>query len=141
MSVTNDLKRIAEEKFSGYSWIYDDWKSADRKLGKVDVPAIVCIMPVGGTLSFRRGRVWDSPNCLLCFLDKVKRDADGADNEEVLERMKEEAARFVGEMNKSGLFEPIDGDVPYDTVLEGTANVLTGIAMSLTIKEVKGLCL
>lgn len=141
MNVTGNMEKIAAEKFSGYSWIYDDWKSADRALAKADVPAIVCIMPAGGTLTFRRGRAWDSPNCLLCFLDKVKRDADGQDNEAVFERMKAEAARFVGEMNRSGLFEQIDGDVPYDTIIEGTANVLTGVALSLTIKEAKGICL
>lgn len=141
MNVIEKLKKIASEKFGDFSWVYDDWKSADRVLAKVDTPAIVCIMPSGGTLTFRRGRVWDSPNCLLCFLDMVKRDADGEEKEIAFGRMKEEAARFVSEMNKSGLFEPIEGGVDYDTISEGTANILTGLALSLTIKEAESLCL
>lgn len=141
MSVEKKLKQIAKESFSNFAWVFDDWKSADRALARVDVPAIVCIMPTGGTLTFRRGRVWDSPNCYLAFLDKVERDANGANNEEVFEWMKGAAVRFVNEMNKSGMFEPIDGDVVYDTIVEGTANILTGVGLSLTIQETEAVCL
>lgn len=141
MSVEKKLKQIADGHFTGWSWVFDDWKGVDRALAKADVPAIVCIMPTGGTMTFRRGRVWDSPNCLLAFVDKVARDADGESNEEVYTRMKHEAMRFVGAMNKSGLFDPIDGDVVYDTFAEGTANILTGVMLSMVVKEVESLCL
>lgn len=141
MSVEKKLKMLADGHFTGWSWVFDDWKSVDRALAKMDVPAILCIMPTTGTMTFRRGRVWDSPNCLLAFVDKVTRDANGEDNEAVYTRMKREAMRFVGAMNKSGMFEPIDGDVAYDTFVEGTANILTGVMLSLTIKEVESVCL
>jgi hypothetical protein len=141
MSVEKKLKQIADGHFTGWSWVFDDWKSADRVLAKVEMPAIVCLMPVGGEMTFRRGKVWDSEDVALCFIDKVPRDADGEDNEAVYSRMKREAMRFVGVMNKSGLFEPVEGGVRYDTIIEGTANVLTGVMMSLTIKENEALCL
>lgn len=141
MSVVNKLEKIAKESFSNFTWVFDDWKSADRALTRVDVPAIVCIMPTGGTLTFRRGRVWDAPNCYLAFLDKVTRDANGTENEEVFEWMKGAAIRFVSEMNKSGLFEPIDGNINYDTIVEGTSNILTGVGLSLTIQETEAVCL
>lgn len=141
MSVEKKLKQIADGHFTCWSWVFDDWKSADRVLAKVEMPAIVCLMPVGGEMTFRRGKVWDSEDVALCFIDKVPRDADGEDNEAVYSRMKREAMRFVGAMNKSGLFEPVEGGVRYDTIIEGTANVLTGVMMSLTIKENEALCL
>lgn len=141
MSVEKKLKQIADGHFTGWSWVFDDWKSADRVLAKVEMPAIVCLMPVGGEMTFRRGKVWDSEDVALCFIDKVPRDADGEDNEAVYSRMKRDPMRFVGAMNKSGLFEPVEGGVRYDTIIEGTANVLTGVMMSLTIKENEALCL
>jgi hypothetical protein len=82
MSVEKKLKQIADGHFTGWSWVFDDWKSADRVLAKVEMPAIVCLMPVGGEMTFRRGKVWDSEDVALCFIDKVPRDADGEDNGE-----------------------------------------------------------
>lgn len=141
MSVEKKLKMIADEHFTGWSWVFDDWRSVDRKLAKVEKPVIVCPIPVGGEMTFRNGRVWVSMDMSLCFLDIVPRDANGEDNAAVYERLMKEAARFVGSINKSGLFEPIDGGVRFDTIIEGTANIMTGVLMSLTIRETEGLCL
>lgn len=141
MSVEKKLKQIADEHFTGWSWMFDDWRSVDRKLAKVEKPVIVCPIPVGGEMTFRNGRVWVSMDVSLCFLDIVPRDANGEDNAAVYERLMMEAARFVGAINKSGLFEPIDGGVRFDTIIEGTANIMTGVLMSLTIRETEGLCL
>lgn len=141
MNVEKKLKQIADEHFTGWSWMFDDWRSVDRKLAKVEKPVIVCPIPVGGEMTFRNGRVWVSMDVSLCFLDIVPRDANGEDNAAVYERLMMEAARFVGAINKSGLFEPIDGGVRFDTIIEGTANIMTGVLMSLTIRETEGLCL
>lgn len=140
-SVEGKLKDIANEKFPEMSWVFDDWKSIDRKLSKLPLPAIVCVMPVSGTLTFKNGRVKDKPNCYLVFLDKVQKDADGDDNEEVYTRMKDEAVRFVKELNKSGQFEQIDGEIPYDVISEGMSDVLTGVGIPLSIKELMGVCI
>lgn len=141
MSVEKKLKQIADGHFTGWSWVFDDWRSVDRILAKAEKPAIVCLIPAGGEMTFRRGRVWVSMDVSLCFLDIVPRDADGEDNAAVYERMMREAMRFVGAINKSGMFEPIDGGVRFDTIIEGTANIMTGVLMSLTIRETEGLCL
>lgn len=141
MNIERKLRTIADGHFTGWSWVFDDWRSVDRMLAKMQYPAIVCLMPTGGEMTFKNGRVRVSTNVSLCFMDKVRRDADGEDNAEVYNRMMGEAMRFVGAMNKSGMFEPIDGGVIFDTIIEGTANVLTGVLMSLTVKDVEALCL
>lgn len=139
--VEERLGDIAREKFPDMSWVFDDWKSIDRKLSKVALPTIVCVMPVSGTLTFKNGRVKDKPNCYMVFLDKVQRDADGDDNEEVYTRMKDVAISFIKELNNSGHFEQIDGEIPYDVISEGMSDVLTGIGMPLSIKELVGVCI
>ncbi len=134
-SVEVKLKTIAETKFSDMSWVFDDWKAIDRKLSKVNLPAIICVMPVSGVLVFNRGRVKDKPNCYLVFLDKVAKDADGDENERIYTKMKEKASQFVAELNKSGHFEQIEGEVPYDVISEGMSDVLSGVGIALTIVE------
>jgi len=59
----------------------------------------------------------------------------------VYTRMKDEAVRFVKELNKSGQFEQIDGEIPYDVISEGMSDVLTGVGIPLSIKELMGVCI
>lgn len=139
-SVESKLKEIAGDKFAGMSWVFDDWKAIDRKLSKVDLPAIICVMPVSGVLTFNRGRVKDKPNCYLVFMDKVPRDADGDENEEVYSRMKDMAVKFVSEVNKSGYFENIEGDVPYDVISESMSDILSGVGVALSLVESQYKC-
>lgn len=140
MSVENELEEIAKEKFGDMSYIFDDWNSADRGLEKVQLPAILNILPVSGAFKIKNGRMKDEPNCLIAFLDKVKKDADGDDNEEVYTRMKRKAMEFVKGMNESGKFEPIEGEIPYSVIHEQMSCVVTGVALTLTVKEVEGGC-
>lgn len=39
-TVESKLKEIVEKKFSGVSYVFDDWKAIDRKLSKVSLPAM-----------------------------------------------------------------------------------------------------
>lgn len=134
-TVESKLKEIVGEQFPGMSYVFDDWKAIDRKLSKVSLPAIICVMPVSGVFTFSRGRVKDKPNCYVVFIDKVPKDADGDENEEVYSRMKDMAKKFVSEVNKSGYFEPVEGDVPYDVITEKMSDILSGIGVPLSLRE------
>ncbi len=140
MSIENNIREIAAKEFQDYSYVFEDWNGASEVLDRVDLPAIICILPVGGNLTFKRGMVKDSEDVLLAFVDKVVRDADGSDNEEVYSKMKSVAASFVSAMNSSGVFEPVDGDVRYSTILEAGSSYFTGVFLELTVKELKGGC-
>lgn len=134
-TVESKLKEIVREQFPGMSYVFDDWKAIDRKLSKVSLPAIICVMPVSGVFTFSRGRVKDKPNCYVVFMDKVPKDADGDENEEVYSRMKDMAKKFVSEVNKSGYFEPVEGDIPYDVITEKMSDILSGIGVPLSLRE------
>ena len=38
-------------------------------------------------------------------------------------------------MNKSGYFEPVEGDVPYDVITEKMSDILSGIGVPLSLRE------
>lgn len=141
MSVEDNIRKIAEEKFSEYSYVFEDWNGAAERVDRVPLPAIVCLLPVGGQFNFSRGRVKDSEDIAIAFIDKVARDANGDDNEEVYTRMKRTACQFIAAMNTSGHFEPIDGAVRYSTILESASANFTGVFVELNIKEMTGVCM
>lgn len=141
MSIESKIREIAKEKFPNFSYVFEDWNGAAEQIDRVSLPAIVCVLPVGGHLLFNRGTVKDREDCMLAFVDKVTRDANGEDNEKVYSAMKENAASFITAMNKSRYFEPIDGSVKYTTILESASAYFTGVCVELTLKELQGACL
>ena len=141
MSIENKIREIAKEKFAEYSYVFEDWNGASEVMDRVPLPAIVSILPTGGTISFTHSGVKDSENVLLAFVDKVVRDANGEDNEEVYTRMKKTAITFVNEMNKSHYFEPIGENIKYTTILEKASSYYTGIILELEVQERSGTCL
>lgn len=142
MSVVKKLKAIAEKEFIGYSWTLENWEKAGKALARAKSPAILCLIPAGGMLTIRHNRAWNSPDVVLCFMDNVPRDAEGEEHEEVIERMMREAVRFIGEINRSGLFEPVEGEaLPYDTIIDRTADIKSGFMIGLNLKEREFICL
>ncbi len=138
-SVEKKIKSVAESMV-GFTYVYEDWTRADLRLDRLPLPAIINLLPVSGAMSLKMDQFKDKPNCMFVFVDKVNKDADGKDNDAVFERMKSAAMVFIARMNDSGLFEPIEGDIPYSVILEKLSPIVTGISISVQVKEAKGVC-
>lgn len=141
MSIEEKIKEIAGEKFPGFSYVFENWMGADETVARVELPVIICILPVSGSLTLDKGRIRDEESTAIAFVDAVERDANGEDNEKVYTRMKESAGDFIKAMNDSGYFEPIDGKVPYKTIYESMSTNVTGVFVELEVKELIGRCL
>ena len=141
MTIEDKVREIVGEYFSGFSFVFEDWNTADTKLDKVELPAIIMILPVSGVLQFgQHGRIKDAENTIVAFVDKVPKEADGRDNEVVYNEMKVAARAFVRRLNESGYFDYIQGDVPYNTIIEQLSSIVTGVALQLQLKELVGRC-
>lgn len=138
-SVEKKIKSVAESMV-GFTYVYEDWTRADLRLDRLPLPAIINLLPVSGAMSLKMDQFKDKPNCMFVFVDKVNKDADGKDNDAVFERMKSAAMVFIARMNDSGLFDPIEGDIPYSVILEKLSPIVTGISISVQVKEAKGIC-
>ncbi len=141
MSIEDKIREIAEREFKGYSYVFEDWNGAAKVVDRVSLPAIICVLPSSGYFDIARGKVKDSEDMSIAFVDKVVRDANGDDNEEVYTRMKRTAGKFIDAMNKSRYFEPIEGKIRYQTILESASAYLTGVFVELNVKESTGVCL
>lgn len=141
MTIEDKVREIVGEYFSGFSFVFEDWNTADTKLDKVELPTIIMVLPVSGVLQFgQHGRIKDAENTIVAFVDKVPKEADGRDNEVVYNEMKVAAREFVRRLNESGYFNYIQGDVPYNTIIEQLSSIVTGVALQLQLKELVGRC-
>lgn len=139
-TIEGTIKEIAKKGYETFSYVFENWADADTKLEKLSYPAIVCVMPVGGQITVRNGKMYDTEYVGLAFLDKAPRGAEGEDNERIYNRMKEVAGAFVQDLNKTRRFEPIS-DIQYDIICEQLATIVSGVLLQLTIRQQIGGCI
>lgn len=155
MTIEKKVKEIAEAL--GLTYLCESWNRAneafdrfrrqgeDRKIRHPDgltLPACLYVQPVSGYLNFTsQGFVRDAPSCLVAFADAMPFDYKGAEAQEITERMKALAVRFITAVNESGFFMPVDGQVNYRVAFDKMDANLCIVTLSLTLQEQTGDCL
>jgi hypothetical protein len=136
MTIDEAIKKIAteDERFSQFTYIFDDWWDVDQAVSRAKLPAIAHILPIGGSMTMRNGRVYDRENVSVAFVDKVARDASGEDQRVVFERMKDAAKAFVRTANASGYFQSVIA-WNYDVIYNQLASIVTGVMLTLEIED------
>lgn len=141
MTIEGKIKELAAEGWPSFGFVLEDWNGVDRSIEKVNLPAIVCFLVESGSMEFKNGRCRDKENVILAFVDKVPKDADGEDNVEVYNNMKDVLKAFVSKISKSGFFEPIEQEIKYNTLYEALSSNVSGIWCSVELKETMGTCI
>lgn len=139
--VQEKIKQIVQS-IDGLSYFFGNWTQANYELDKctVSLPVCVNVLPVSGDLYNKNGNFRDHPDCLIAFLDLADLDFEGEENEITVERMKAYAKKFIIAINESGLFQPISEIIPYSVVYDKLDQNVTGIMISIKIKELIGDC-
>ena len=109
MTVEQKIKKIVDS-MEGVSYLFDNWQTANIRLDKIKLPAVLNLLPVSGTFNLGRQQLRDCPNCMMAFMDKTKFDFDGTENDAVIEGCKNKAKEFILLLNRSGMFKEISGD-------------------------------
>lgn len=129
------------ETMGNLTYVFDNWHTANFRLDKESLPAVINVLPVSGVMNVTDRRLRDFPNCMLAFVDKADFDFDGKDNDEILERCKNLAMEFILTANASGLFEPISGDVRYSVLYDKLDVNVTGVVIEFQLREKQGITL
>ena len=138
MTIDQAIKEIAQKHFPQFSYIFDDWWDVDQAVSRAKLPAIAHILPIGGSMTARNGRIYDREFVSVAFVDKVARDASGEDQRKVFERMKEAAKDFIKLANASGHFSEVVS-WNYDVIYNQLASIVTGVMLTLEIED-NGTC-
>ena len=138
MTIDQAIKDICGKCFPQFSYIFDDWWDVDQAVSRAKLPAIAHILPIGGSMTARNGRIYDREFVSVAFIDKVARDASGEDQRAVFERMKETAKDFIRIANASGHFSAVVS-WNYDVIYNQLASIVTGVMLTLEIED-NGTC-
>ena len=139
-SVESKIASVVET-MGNLTYVFDNWHTANFRLDKESLPAVINVLPVSGVMNVTDRKLRDFPNCMLAFVDKADFDFDGKDNDEILERCKNLAMEFILTANASGLFEPISGDVRYSVLYDKLDVNVTGVVIELQLREKQGITL
>ena len=139
-TIEDKIKSVAS-KMKCVKYIFENWQTANVKLDSTELPVMLNVLPVSGIMKFSRQQIKDFPNCLFAFMDKVDLDFDGEEADSVVERCKAYAQEFLMRINESGLFESVNGEIPYSIFYDRLDVNVAGITIEVQLKEVKGLVL
>lgn len=139
-SIEDKIRLVASE-MKCVQYIFENWQTANVKLDSMALPAMLNVLPASGVMKFGQQQIKDYPNCLFAFMDKVDLDFDGEEANVVVERCKAYAQEFIMRVNKSGLFEPVYGEIPYSIFYDRLDVNVAGVTIEVQLKETKGLVL
>lgn len=140
-TVESKVKAVAESLGDDIQYLFMNWAQANVAMDEVVKPSIVYVLPPSGTLDFDYARVKDYPETQIGFLCPTDFDFDGTENDNVIERMKRLAIRFVKALNESECFEWIEGKLSYQVVYDFLDQNVTGIVLSIPLEEVDGVAI
>lgn len=135
--VRQGIKRIAE--CIGVRYLFASMYEANLVVGDGDFPVLIDVLPTTGSVTINQGLFKDAPNCLLFFCDKTDLDYNAEKEQPTIARMKQLAFEFIAEANRSGLFEFVD-NATYEIFYDRMDVTVSGVAVSLTLKDAIGVC-
>jgi hypothetical protein len=135
--VRQRIKTIAGSM--GLRYLFASMYEANLVVGDGDFPVVIDVLPTSGNVYVTQGLMKDAPNCLLFFCDKTSLDYNAEREQPVIVRMKQLAFEFIAQANKSGYFEEIT-DASYQIMYDRTDVSVSGVALSLTLRDAIGVC-
>lgn len=137
MTVEEKVRKIVKQM--GVTYLFENWQAANVRLDKMQLPAVMYVLPASGNLNVGLMQMKDFPNCMIAFMDKTKHDFSGEENDMVIERCKSLAREFILNVNRSGMFEPVQGDIQYSVFCDKLDVNVTGIVIQIPLKEIRGI--
>lgn len=137
MTIAEIIELVCTNVQGNYSFILEDWYSADEALNHVKLPAFILLPPTGGTIERHNGRFWHTQNVALAIVKRVMRDADGRENMRVVDGEVYIASSIIEGIMRTGLVEEIS-DVAYSTIYEQTSDIVSGILLTFSARVMYG---
>lgn len=142
-SVESKIRQIIEDQWQPEAdYMFYNWAQANAEIRRIKRPVIIYVLPASGSLYPMWNQTLDRPVSFIAFLCKTDFDFKTRENDRLMQHMKELAAQFIQEVNKSGLFEaiPQKEEIPYQVVYDHILDVnVTGIMITIKLKPLNGI--
>lgn len=138
-SVESKVKAVVDSMNESVTYLYHNWAQANVAIDDIEGPTILYVLPTNGTLDVQWHSVKDNPESFIAFIDKAEFDFDGGDKNNIVERMKRLAIKFICALNKSGMFDVIEGNLRYQVLYDHLDMNVTGVVINPILKETDGI--
>lgn len=137
------IQQIAADM--GCAYIYDDWGrinlKADKYGNRKKTRLIIETLPTNGQIDTRFAPlVRTSRTCIVAFLRPCALDFEGAEVGNIVDEMLDLAKQFIKRLDATNYYEPIEGLLDYNVVLDFLDANMAGVRVTLTLKELEGEC-
>ena len=135
-----DKLRITIERATACRFYYH----AAGELNEILAGVRICSEPIafayllkGGEVDVQRNQLREGVNLAVFFCKKTEFDFNSEENERLIDDCKRLAFGWLSLMRKSGYFDTV-GSITTERVYDTTTDIVTGIAVNVTLRELKG---
>ena len=128
----------------GCKYLYDEWGRINLHADKLKIGDVVVVetLPTNGQIDTRFAPVVrTSRTAIFAFLKHCDLDFKGAEVGEIIDEMLDLAKRYIVRLDATRAYEPIEGLMDYNAVIDFLDANMAGVRVTLTLKELEGVCL
>ena len=135
-----DKLRITIERATACRFYYHAAGDLNEILAGVEIgtePIAFAYLLKGGEVDVQRNMLREGVNLAVFFCKKTEFDFNSEENERLIDDCKRLAFGWLSLMRKSGYLETV-GSITTERVYDTTTDILTGIAVNVTLRELQG---
>jgi hypothetical protein len=128
----------------GAKYLYDEWGRINLHADKLKIGDVVVVetLPTSGQIDTRFAPVVrTSRTAIFAFLKHCDLDFKGAEVGAIIDEMLDLAKRYIVRLDATRAYEPIEGLMDYNAVIDFLDANMAGVRVTLTLKELEGVCL
>lgn len=128
----------------GAKYIYDEWGRINLHADKLKIGDVVVVetLPTNGQIDTRFAPiVKTSRTAIFAFLKHCDLDFDGVEVGAIIEEMLDLAKHYILALDATRVYEPIEGLIDYNAVIDFLDANMAGVRVTLTLKELEGGCI
>lgn len=127
----------------GCRYIYDEWGRVNLHADKLKMGDVVVVetLPTNGQIDTTFAPVVrTSRTAIFAFLKHCDLDFDGVEVGGIIEEMLAIAKEYIVRLDEFNAYEPLDGLIDYNSVIDFLDANMAGVRVTLTLKELVGGC-
>ena len=135
-----DKLRITIERATACRFYYHAAGELNAVLAGIEIgsePIAFAYLLKGGEVDLQRNQLREGVNLAVFFCKKTEFDFNSEENERLIDDCKRLAFGWLSLLRKSGYLETV-GSITTERVYDTTTDILTGIAVNVTLRELQG---
>lgn len=127
----------------GCKYLYDEWGRINLHADKLKIGDVVVVetLPTNGQIDTRFAPVVrTSRTAIFAFLKHCDLDFKGVEVGAIIDEMLDLAKRYIVRLDATRHYEPIEGLMDYNAVIDFLDANMAGVRVTLTLKELEGEC-